>query len=353
MSRPKVSILIPYYNDTEHIEAAIQSAYAQTYPHWEVIVVDDCSPKPEAAALIRSLQQRYGFTLLQPARNGGTTRALQLAFEHASGDYISILSQDDLYTPDKLSRAIDAIEAEQLDAVYFNGAVIGDDYPATAPKPFESAEVEQAQAEGGSVAVSQLLASNDTHGCLLTQGAVYSKRLYGELSWVREKFILDDYPMSVIVWRDYRARFHPEVVYLYRHHDNNVHKQYWRWFPARLQVVAELVAPERKLDTLGFYLINMGEFSLQNRRYDDAARFFAAGMMLADSARNQKLALSLFGKLAGKLPAESEQRLRAQMQALLARHSLGGQLLSALKRVLIGLVPLRAWRKQLRKKWAV
>lgn len=353
MAIAKVSILIPYYNDTEHIEAAIQSAYAQTYPNWEVIVVDDCSPKPEAAALIRSLQQKYGFTLLSPARNGGATRALQLAFEHASGDYISILSQDDLYTPDKLAKAMQAITSEALDAVYFNGAIIGDDYPNTPPKPFETIEVEQAQANGGCAAVSSLLASNDTHGCLLTQGAVYSHRLYGELSWVREKFILDDYPMSVIVWRDYKVRFYPDVVYLYRHHDNNIHKQYWRWFPARLQVVAELVEPERRLDTLAFYLMNMGEFSMQNRRHDDAARFIAAGMMLADSSGNQKLAMSLFGKLAGKLSSESSQALNSRMHALLGRHSFRGRLVAAMKRLLIGLVPVRAWRKQLRKKLAV
>src|SRR5579863_7502326 len=99
---PLISVLMPYYNNLKHVEAAIQSVFAQTYKNLELIVVDDASTDPEAKVLIRRLQQRYGFMLIEAEKNVGVTKTIQRGFEASHGDYISLCAHDDLYTTDKL-----------------------------------------------------------------------------------------------------------------------------------------------------------------------------------------------------------------------------------------------------------
>ncbi|WP_159881077.1 glycosyltransferase [Paenibacillus puerhi] len=97
---PKVSIVIPFYNDP-YVGQAIGSALAQTYPNIEVIVVDDGSTLH--AHVIQPFQKRICYL---GKANGGTASALNHGIRMASGEYIAWLSSDDLYYPNKLMTQI-------------------------------------------------------------------------------------------------------------------------------------------------------------------------------------------------------------------------------------------------------
>lgn len=101
---PKISIIIPVYNGANYLKEAIESALAQTYPNFEIIVVNDGSTdggKTEKIALSYRDKIRYF-----AKENGGVASALNLGITEAQGDYISWLSHDDMYLPQKLERQV-------------------------------------------------------------------------------------------------------------------------------------------------------------------------------------------------------------------------------------------------------
>ncbi len=102
---PKISIIIPVFNGADFLEEAIDSALAQTYPNIEVVVVNDGSNDGGAT---EKIARGYGDRIVYAAKpNGGVASALNMAIELAKGDYLSWLSHDDLYTPQKLQRQVD------------------------------------------------------------------------------------------------------------------------------------------------------------------------------------------------------------------------------------------------------
>ncbi len=97
MTPPLVSILINNYNYGNFLAEAIESALAQTYPHTEVIVVDDGSTdnSHEVLAEYRDRIQ----AILKP--NGGQASAFNAGFEASRGDLVCFLDADDLFQPTK------------------------------------------------------------------------------------------------------------------------------------------------------------------------------------------------------------------------------------------------------------
>lgn len=106
---PLVSVVIPSYNQADYLGAALDSLIAQTYEHWEAVVVNDGSTDDTAAVL-----ERYAATdpRIRPitTQNHGITAALNEGLRHARGDYFCWLSSDDLFYPDKLRLQVEAFD---------------------------------------------------------------------------------------------------------------------------------------------------------------------------------------------------------------------------------------------------
>ncbi len=104
---PKVSIVIPVYNGSNYVGEAIDSALAQTYTNFEVIVVNDGSTdngKTEEIALSYGDKIRYF-----KKENGGVSSALNFGISMMTGEYFSWLSHDDKYEPYKLEHLVAAL----------------------------------------------------------------------------------------------------------------------------------------------------------------------------------------------------------------------------------------------------
>lgn len=105
MISPLISIIIPVYNGSKYMREAIDSALKQTYPHKEVIVVDDGS-NDNSWQIIESYGQKLRAF---KKKNGGVSTALNLGIKQAKGKYVSWLSHDDIYNPYKLSKQVEAL----------------------------------------------------------------------------------------------------------------------------------------------------------------------------------------------------------------------------------------------------
>ncbi len=112
----KVSIIIPVYN-CPYVDQAIESALAQTHPNVEIIVVNDGSTKH----MDKMEKYKKNVTLIHK-QNGGTASALNAGIRHSSGDYISWLSADDIYYPEKTAKQLKFMKEKQI-AVCYSGFV--------------------------------------------------------------------------------------------------------------------------------------------------------------------------------------------------------------------------------------
>jgi glycosyltransferase involved in cell wall biosynthesis len=102
LAAPRVSVIVPAFNAGRTIDAALQSAFAQTYDNFEVIVVDDGSSDDTVE---RALAWGDRVTLHQQP-NGGPAAARNRAMRHARGELIAFLDADDLWLPVKLERQV-------------------------------------------------------------------------------------------------------------------------------------------------------------------------------------------------------------------------------------------------------
>ena len=119
---PKVSILLTCYNHLPYLGACVDGILAQTFDDYEVIAVDDGSTDGT-----REWLQKHGdgITLLFNDSNLGTYGSLNRALEAASGDYIAILNDDDLWAPKKLAMQVAMMEAHpEVGLVHTNGEFI-------------------------------------------------------------------------------------------------------------------------------------------------------------------------------------------------------------------------------------
>jgi len=95
----KVSVIIPTYNRAYFLEEAIESVLNQTYPHFELLIVDDGS-KDETAAVVSRYQDKRIKYLFIPHQ--GVSKARNVGIKEAKAELIAFLDSDDLWLPKKL-----------------------------------------------------------------------------------------------------------------------------------------------------------------------------------------------------------------------------------------------------------
>jgi glycosyltransferase involved in cell wall biosynthesis len=98
-SYPLVSTVIPTHNDGEMVAEAIESALGQTYPHLEIIVVNDGSSDHTPEVLARYADNNRVRVFHQ--KNAGVSAARNTALRSVRGEYVAFLDADDLWLPQK------------------------------------------------------------------------------------------------------------------------------------------------------------------------------------------------------------------------------------------------------------
>lgn len=108
---PVVSVVLPTWNRLTYLRAAIESVRAQTWPAWELIVVDDGSTDGTAEYLAE-LSRADERVRVITAVHGGTIAALRnRAIAAARGEYVAFQDSDDLWAPEKLAVQLAALDA--------------------------------------------------------------------------------------------------------------------------------------------------------------------------------------------------------------------------------------------------
>ena len=118
---PLISVLLPTYNTDERwLSEAIESVRKQVYPHWQLCIADDASPKPHVRQILEhysELDSRIVHVIRKD--NGHISAATNTALELAEGEFCALLDHDDVLPRHALYHIAKLIsEDPEVDLIY-------------------------------------------------------------------------------------------------------------------------------------------------------------------------------------------------------------------------------------------
>lgn len=151
LDNPRVSIVIPCYNQGIFLDESIRSVFGQTFDSFEVIVVDDGSTDPETISVIDALT--WPRTKVIRRENGGLAAARNTGIGAARGEFVVPLDADDALDPQFLERLVAELDSNPgAGYATCRTRLFGDIDAIWCPRPFNP---------------YQLLLSNSNVGCVL------------------------------------------------------------------------------------------------------------------------------------------------------------------------------------------
>lgn len=123
-AKGRVSVIMPFLNLERFIAESIESVLAQTYDHWELLLVDDGSTDG-STEIARRYAERFPECIRYFEHEGHTNRGASasrnVGFRYARGEYLALLDGDDVWLPTKLARQVPLLDAlPEAGALYGN-----------------------------------------------------------------------------------------------------------------------------------------------------------------------------------------------------------------------------------------
>jgi glycosyltransferase involved in cell wall biosynthesis len=202
-----VSVIIPCYNQARFLSEAIESVLSQSYPHFEVVVIDDGSTDNTS-----EVASRYPGVRCIRQENQGLAGARNAGIRHSNGSYLVFLDADDRLLPGALAVGLKSLK-EHPECAFVSGrwkTIAADGSPLSTP--------------------SQPRVEKDHYGALLrtcyisTPAAVMYQRIMLEYARGFDTSVSAsaDYDLYLRVAREYPVHHHGEVVAEYRQHGANM-----------------------------------------------------------------------------------------------------------------------------------
>ncbi len=205
-----ISVIVPTYNHSAFLERSVSSVLAQTYPHFEVIIIDDGS-QDDTPDLVSSLWAAESRVTYLRQENKGLGAARNKGLSLAKGDFIQFLDSDDFIATRKFEAQIHIFDQEEsVDIVYSDYAHVGGDQ-------MHVGEVSAPLAPGESP-VSRLIRENfmPVHSPLVRRGVLVREGGFDE-----HRTITEDWDLWLrLACRGYSFRYLPGI-YAYYCHDGS------------------------------------------------------------------------------------------------------------------------------------
>lgn len=208
--RHLVSIVLGTYNGETYLEEQLRSLLAQTYPHLEIIAIDDGSTDGSIRLLQEYAQKDPRIKVVVNEHNLGFIRNFEKGCALSSGKWISLCDQDDYWYPDKVRKMVNAIG--DLPMVYCDSELCDEHLQPNGKK------------------ISDLVHYQPFYDC--RQLCVFS-RMYGHATLITRDLFYRSRPFLEGIPHDGWLAFHatlyggvaylPEVLVKYRQHASNIY----------------------------------------------------------------------------------------------------------------------------------
>lgn len=208
-SLPLVSIVLPTFNRCEMLPYALESILSQTYPNFEVIIVDDHSGDDTTEVAKTFTDPRV--TYLRNEQNMKLPRTLNRGFAAARGDYMTWTSDDNMYTENAIQKMVECARENQCDFVfadYFH-------FSESDPKTGAALDPEHVKLPD----TLQLAECNQVGACFL-----YSRKVSEQIGdYDPELFLIEDYDYFIRTSKKFEMIHMAEPLYYFRRHDDSLY----------------------------------------------------------------------------------------------------------------------------------
>lgn len=274
----KVTIIIPSYNHADYIGEAIESCLNQSYEGAiDIIVVDDFSNDSTKQVLEKYANynsNKRSIKVIYKDINQGINNSLDIGINHSRGDYIQILASDDALCKDKIKRQIEFLEKNSgFDCVYSRGYIY-DGYKKT--EYFLDKFKKYHELGRGLEYVSQ-----QDWEAPLAQSGLFPVWMLKDLIEIRSEYKSDDWAMLIVVLRDYNVGYYDIPCFLYRNHNDNTYKKYWKTFPMRIDVASRLVDCKYRMKAISNIMISQSECLWNDGERLKAIKLFLASNLIS------------------------------------------------------------------------
>lgn len=114
----KLSVVVPVYNEERYLETVLKFLYNTPCPvEREWILVDDGSTD-RSRQILRELQPKMGFKLVEQPKNMGKGAAIITGIQHATGDFVLFQDADSEYDPHDVPSLLEPLLSNSADVVY-------------------------------------------------------------------------------------------------------------------------------------------------------------------------------------------------------------------------------------------
>lgn len=121
---PRVSIIVPLYNEERFVIETLKSIKLQFYKNFECLIINDCSTDHSVEVTEKYIKGDKRFKLIHHEQNKGLAASRNTGIAESTGEYIQFLDSDDLLTPFALFRKVNAIQKKNSKFVAGSYSVI-------------------------------------------------------------------------------------------------------------------------------------------------------------------------------------------------------------------------------------
>ena len=222
-----ITIGIPFFNAEEYLEDAICSVLAQTYEHWELILIDDGSSDNSLAIANMYATKDPRIRVISDGQNKKLPYRLNQIIHEARYDFIARMDADDLMSNDRLEKQIEVLKRNKyIDLVTTSYLTIGKENELTGISLVPNIQMNAKMILSGS--------ANLVHASLLARKSWYKRNLYNE-----KNLLAEDFELWLVAAKrnDLKYSILEEPLYWYRVIENVNIKKLLQAYNSQIEVI--------------------------------------------------------------------------------------------------------------------
>lgn len=300
---PVVSVIVPVYNVEKYLRQCVESVLAQTFTHWELILVDDGSTDGSGTICDQYGAEDSRINVIH-VENGGVSKARNIGIEHAKCEYLTFLDADDTLNPHFLEILAEIIKQSGCGIVC---AELHNFEKEINPTYHLTREF---KIYGSSEFIRGILYQNrgDCSPC----GKLYAKRIFDKYRYKEDTRYEDLDLFYKLFSATDKVAFIPAGLYNYRQHPDSYTKQF------TLRRADVLDVTDRMVEWIGEHQPDLLP-AAEDRRM--SAHFNIYGLLAANHIRNSELETRCWKVICAqrwKSLIDGEVRLQNKAGALLS-----------------------------------
>lgn len=256
-----ISVIIPVYGVEKYLDKCVESVINQTYPEFEIILVDDGSPD-NCPSMCDNWARRDDRIKVIHKKNGGLSSARNAGLDIADGEYVFFLDSDDYISEDCLERLFRAVLSDKSDVAVCDSVKVS-----------ESGE----QLKPSAVSDSRCISREELFSCvgkrgdwlyIVSWGKLFKAELFENIRFPEGKLNEDEFVFYRVFDKCRSVSFCKDAVYSYVQREGSIMSAYT---PKRLDAVEAYMLQSEFFSANGF---TVAVSAIRCRAYDVAVNVF-------------------------------------------------------------------------------